>query len=67
MLDDLEPEGPELEIVPLEAKEEAGTEKAVTKEVPTHRGLEEGIHEAIEVDIGGEEVCEAHLILHLQQ
>lgn len=50
MVGDLELEGSDLTVAPLEAGKEAGTSEAAAKEVLPDRGLEVGAHEAVEVD-----------------
>lgn len=39
--------------MPTEAGEVVGTDECVTKEVPTDRGFEVGVHEAVKVDDEG--------------
>lgn len=46
-------ESVELTTVPTEAGEVVGTDECVTKEVPTDRGFEVGVHEAVKVDDEG--------------
>lgn len=52
--------GKSLLLTPLKAGEEAGTSEVAVEEVPTDRGHEEGVHQAIKVDEEGVEISEAH-------
>lgn len=50
MLGNLEPEGLDISVTPLQASEEARTSEVMAEEIPTDQGLKASVHEIIEVD-----------------
>lgn len=63
---DLEPEGLNIAIMPLEAGKEARRNEVMVEEVLTEGGHEAGVHEAIEVDEVDKEIAR-HIHPHHQQ